>query len=147
MQSLQFTPKWSRIARLSLVLATVAGTISTHAQTNNSARYTVTDLGPVGAGQPFAITDNGIVSGEITLADPAVSHAVLWNQGKMKDISSPGLGGPNSAAFGANIWGQVVGQADTRRPIRTAKTFVDRRRWLSPTAATPARRSSGETAP
>jgi probable HAF family extracellular repeat protein len=123
MQSIPFTPKWSRIARLSLVLATVAGTISTYAQPNNSAGYTVTDLGPVGAGQPFAITDNGIVSGEITLTDPAVSHAVLWNQGKMKDISSPGLGGPNNAAFGANIWGQVVGQADTKIPDKNGEDF------------------------
>jgi probable HAF family extracellular repeat protein len=123
MQSIPFTPKWSRIARLSLVLATVAGTISTQAQPNNSAGYTVTDLGPVGAGQPFALTDNGLVSGQITLADPAVSHAVLWKQGKMKDISSPGLGGPNSAAFGVNIWGQVVGQADTKTPDKNGEDF------------------------
>ena len=40
MQSIPFTPKWSRIARLSLVLATVAGTISTHAQPNNSPQDT-----------------------------------------------------------------------------------------------------------
>ena len=56
MQSIQLTPKWSRIARLSLTLVTVAGAISTHAQPTDSVRYTVTDLGPVGAGQPFAIT-------------------------------------------------------------------------------------------
>jgi probable HAF family extracellular repeat protein len=54
------------------------------------------------------------VSGEIVLAQSAVSHAFLWNQGKTKDIGNPGLGGPNSSAFGANTWGQVVGQADTK---------------------------------
>ena len=143
MESLQFTPKWSRIARLSLVLATVAGTISTQGQTNNSARYTVTDLGPVGAGQPFAITDNGIVSGEITLADPAVSHAVLWNQGKMKDISSPGLGGPNSAAFGANIWGH--GQADTKTPDENGEDFCGSTALALTHSGHTWRRSSGET--
>jgi probable HAF family extracellular repeat protein len=123
MQSIPFTLKWSRIARLSLSLATVAGAISTHAQPTDSPRYTVTDLGPVGAGQPFALTDNGLVSGEITIADPPVSHAVLWKQGKMKDISSPGLGGPNSAAFGVNLWGQVVGQADTKSPDNNGEDF------------------------
>jgi probable HAF family extracellular repeat protein len=123
MQSIQVAPKWSRIARLSLTLVTVAGATSIHAQPTDSTRYTVTDLGQVGAGQPFAITDNGLVSGEITLADPAVSHAVLWKQSKMKDIGSPGLGGPNSAAFGVNIWGQVVGQADTKSPDNNGEDF------------------------
>jgi probable HAF family extracellular repeat protein len=87
--------------------------------------YTVTDLGPVGAapGQPYNITGNGLVSGEIVLADPAVAHAVLWIKTTMKDIGSPGLGGPNSSAFGANIWGQVVGQADTKTPDPNGEDF------------------------
>jgi probable HAF family extracellular repeat protein len=80
--------------------------------------YTVVDLGPVGPstspGQPFTISENGLVSGEVVLADPAVSQAVLWKDKMLKDLSSPGLGGPNSAAFGVNRWGQAVGQADTQ---------------------------------
>jgi probable HAF family extracellular repeat protein len=30
----------------------------------------------------------------------------------MRDISAPGLGGANNAAFGVNLWGQVVGEAE-----------------------------------
>ena len=125
MKSIQFAPKWSRMARLSLALVTVAGSICALAQPAGSPRYTIVDLGPVGPppGQPYAITGQGLVSGELVLADPAVSHAVLWKQGKMKDIGSPGLGGPNSAAFGANIWGQVVGQADTKTPDPNGEDF------------------------
>src|SRR5208283_4568082 len=79
-------------------------------------RYSVTDLGPVGPppGQPFVLTTNGFVSGQVILTEGAngVSHAVVWHGGSMKDISAPGLGGVNSAAFGVNIWEQVVGEAE-----------------------------------
>jgi probable HAF family extracellular repeat protein len=102
--------------QVALALAPVAGSICALAQPADSPRYTVVDLGPVGPppGQPYTITGPGLVSGEIVLAQSAVSHAFLWNQGKTKDIGNPGLGGPNSSAFGANTWGQVVGQADTK---------------------------------
>ena len=114
MKTIPFAPKWPRVARLSLALVTVAGSIYAVAQPTQ--RYTVVDLGQVGPapGQPYAIADNGLIGGEIVLTDPAVAHAVLWLQGKRKDIGSPGLGGPNSSIFGTNVWGQAVGQADTK---------------------------------
>jgi probable HAF family extracellular repeat protein len=40
-------------------------------------------------------------------------HAVLWFEGQKLDIGTPGLGGPNSAAFGVNRFAQTVGQAET----------------------------------
>ena len=43
-------------------------------------------------------------------------HAVLWYKGRKIDIGTPGLGGPNSAAFGVNEFGQAVGQAETSGP-------------------------------
>jgi probable HAF family extracellular repeat protein len=113
-----------------LILLTMSAGITTPAQAQNPPRYTVTDLGPVGPppGQPFVISGNGLVSGEVVLANPAnpaesVSHAVLWIRNKMTDISTPGLGGPNSAAFGVNIWGQAVGQADTEVPDPNGEDF------------------------
>ena len=132
MKSIQFAPKWPRFARLSLALATLAVPVCTLAQSNDFPRYTIVDLGPVGPsssqGQPFTVSDNGLVSGEAVVANPNnpgewVSHAVLWERSKIKDIGSPGLGGPNSVAFGVNIWGQVVGQADTQVPDPNGEDF------------------------
>ena len=132
MKSIPSAPKWSRVARLSLALAAVAGPVYALAQSTDSPRYTVVDLGPVGPssspGQPYAVSGNGLVSGETVLPNPNnpgewVAHAVLWEQGNIKDISSPGLGGPNSAAFGVNIWGQAVGQADTQTPDPNGEDF------------------------
>jgi probable HAF family extracellular repeat protein len=125
MKSIAFVAKWPRIARLSLALTIVAGSICAVAQTTSSLKYNVVDLGPVGAapGQPYSITGHGLVSGEIVLANPAVSHAVVWREGKLRDIGSPGLGGPNSAAFAANLWGQVVGQADTKTADPNGEDF------------------------
>ena len=48
--------------------------------------------------------------------DGSSMHAVLWYKGWKIDIGTPGLGGPNSAAFGVNEFGQTVGQAETSRP-------------------------------
>jgi len=77
-------------------------------------RYTITDLGPVGGtpGQPYSIANNGLVS--VAAANPdGTMHAALWYKGSITDIGTPGLGGPNSAAFGVNERGQAVGQAET----------------------------------
>lgn len=77
-------------------------------------RYTVTDLGPTGNpfSQAASVNDFGLVTGFDTAPD-GHSHAVLWYQGSVKDISKPGLGGPNSGAGGANIFGLVMGGAET----------------------------------
>jgi probable HAF family extracellular repeat protein len=112
-------------SQVALALVTVAGSLGAVAQAADSPQYTVVDLGPVGPppGQPYTITGPGLISGEIILAQSAVSHAFLWKNGKTKDIGTPGLGGPNSAAFGGNIWGQVVGQADTSKPDPNGEDF------------------------
>src|ERR1017187_1334013 len=132
MKSIQFATKRSRLARLSLALATLAGPVCAVAQSTDSPRYTIVDLGPVGPswsqGQPFTVSGNGLVSGETVLANPNnpaewVSHAVVWEGTSAKVISSPGLGGPNSSAFGVDVWGQVVGQADTQTPDPNVEDF------------------------
>jgi probable HAF family extracellular repeat protein len=93
------------------LLSTVATPIRLTAQ---PPRYTVTDLGP--SGTPFSqatfLNNGGLVTGVTATAD-GTQHAVLWRDGVMADISKPGLGGPNSAAFGVNQLDQIVGQAET----------------------------------
>src|ERR1035441_7203004 len=44
MKSIQFVPKWPRLARLSLALATLAAPVCTLAQPTNSPRYMIVDL-------------------------------------------------------------------------------------------------------
>src|SRR5579863_10729263 len=70
-------------------------------QAGHPPRYTVTDLGP--AGDPFSqasfVNNPGLVTGLDTAAD-GTQHAVLWYKGLFTDISTPGLGGPNSGAGG-----------------------------------------------
>jgi probable HAF family extracellular repeat protein len=104
----------SRIAPFALSLAVFGGPVL--GQEPGPIRYAVRDLGPVGPppGQPFVVTKAGFVSGQVILTDGAngVSHAVVWHGGSMQDISAPGLGGVNSAAFGVNIWEQLVGEAE-----------------------------------
>ena len=76
--------------------------------------YTLTDLGP--AGNPFSqgtfINSWGLITG-IDTAPDGTAHAVFFDDGLVKDISTPGLGGLNSGAFGANDRGQVAGQGET----------------------------------
>lgn len=129
MTSLPFAPKWSRAARLSLTLATLAASVCSLAQ---SPKYTIVDLGPVGPswsqGQPFVVSGNGLVSGETVLANPNnpaewVSHAVVWPGSSTKVIAIPGLGGPNNIAFGVNLRGQAAGQADTETPDPNGEDF------------------------
>lgn len=132
MTYLPFAPKWSRVARLSIALATVAGPVCTLATAANPPKYTIVDLGPVGPsssqGQPFTVSGRGLVSGEIVVANPTnpaewVSHAVLWDGTNRKVIGIPGLGGANSVAFGVNFRGHAAGQADTVIPDPNGEDF------------------------
>jgi probable HAF family extracellular repeat protein len=107
------------------ILALTACSTNPSLQLSSAARnspaaplgYAVTDLGPVG--NPFSegnwLNNNGVVAGVDTAPD-FTSHAVLWSNGTLQDISQPGLGGPNSGAFGINQSGQVVGEAETSNP-------------------------------
>jgi probable HAF family extracellular repeat protein len=77
--------------------------------------YTVTDLGTLDGGtfsQPFFINRYGLVSGSSSLPD-GNQHAVLWLEELKLDIGTPGLGGPNSIAFGDNERFQSAGEAET----------------------------------
>jgi len=81
-----------------------------------ASQYSVTDLGNVGPnGQPFVLTNNGLISG--TVANPSPYHAVLWFYGHETDLSAAlgaaGFKGANSQAFGVNLWAQVAGYAET----------------------------------
>ena len=79
-----------------------------------SLSYTITDLGPVGPtpGQAFNVTKNGLTAGAAA-APNGTMHAVLWLSRFKFDLGKRGLGGANSVAFGANVWGQTVGVAET----------------------------------
>lgn len=93
------------------------GQIQAQGEDPHRVRYTIIDLGKVGQppGQPYAITNNGLVSGAAVISGGAM-HAVLWYKGRKIDIAKPGLGGPNSAAYAVNESGLAVGVAQTRDP-------------------------------
>jgi uncharacterized membrane protein len=94
-------------------------------QAQHLSHYIVTDLGTLEGGtfsQPFFINRYGLVSGSSNLAD-GNQHAVLW-LGKLKlDIGTPGLGGPNSIAFGDNDRFQSAGEAETSTPDSNGEDF------------------------
>ncbi|HLX45859.1 MAG TPA: hypothetical protein VKR43_20590 [Bryobacteraceae bacterium] len=84
--------------------------------------YRVIDLGQVGLnGQPFAVNNGGLVAGGVQTGSTV--HAALWFLGRMVDLNTPGLKGPNSMAFGMNQWGQAVGEAQTNRPDPKGEDF------------------------
>jgi probable HAF family extracellular repeat protein len=83
---------------------------------DQSTRYTIQDLGVVGAnfnapGQPIVISNSGWISGAAGVG--AAEHAVLWYGGNMIDIGNPGLGGKNSFGYGVNESGRAAGEAET----------------------------------
>src|SRR5580704_1076292 len=74
--------------------------------------YTLTDLGP--ASNPFSqatfVAGNGAITGLSTVSGS--QHAVVWQSGRMFDLATPGLGGPNSFAGSINELGQVLIQGE-----------------------------------
>jgi probable HAF family extracellular repeat protein len=87
--------------------------------------YRVTDLGTLEGGtfsQPFFINRDGLVSGSSSLPDGA-QHAALWLEELKVDIGVPGLGGPNSIAFGDNERFQSAGEAETSTPDPHGEDF------------------------
>src|ERR1700685_2096613 len=95
-----------------LTLIAAGGLLATPALAQTPS-YTATDLGALGPnGQPFVITNNGLIAGSATLGN-GVLHAVLWYKGLRGDIGAPGLGGQNSVAYGVNERGQAAGAAQT----------------------------------
>ncbi len=76
--------------------------------------YTITDLGTLGGSYSEAVfvRNDGLAAGTASPADNTL-HAVLWHNGQMGDLSTPGLGGPNSGVYGVNQIGQVLVAAET----------------------------------
>jgi probable HAF family extracellular repeat protein len=119
----------SRIALISVfaLLAMPAKALAQeqHQQSQHLSRYIVTDIGTLEGGtfsQPFFVNGYGLVSGSSNIPD-GNQHAVLW-LGKLKlDIGAPGLGGPNSIAFGDNDRFQSVGEAETSTPDPNGEDF------------------------
>ena len=116
----------SLLAALSMPVPLTAQEQSvTHEQKPEPTRYIVTDLGTLEGGtfsQPFFINKYGLVSGSASLPD-GTQHAVLWLEGLMGDIGAPGLGGPNSIAFGDNVRFQAAGEAETPTPDPHGEDF------------------------
>ena len=123
-QSLLSLSAWL-LAVLAVPLNAAAQEPSTRQSTTSPTRYTVTDLGTLPGGnfsQPFFINRYGLVSGSSSLAD-GTQHATLWLDGLKGDIGAPGLGGPNSIAFGDNERFQSAGEAETSIPDPNGEDF------------------------
>jgi len=105
---------------MKLIMTSIAASLLAAVAMAEPPRYTVLDLGVLGktpAEQSFSpyIASNGLVAGSAATASGPM-HAIVWFKGMKFDISALGLGGPNSAAFGVNNFGQAVGQAETTTP-------------------------------
>ena len=106
-----------RAAFLGLALASSGSTFWAQEPRDSSEhlRYAVRDLGPLSDGSfslATGVSRLGLINGSAALPDGA-QHAVIWNRKSLVDLSTPGLGGPNSGAFGVNDYGQGAGLAET----------------------------------
>jgi probable HAF family extracellular repeat protein len=113
------------LAALAVPLNAAAQEPSAQPSPSQPARYTVTDLGTLSGGnfsQPFFINRYGLVSGSSSLPD-GTQHATLWLEALKVDIGAPGLGGPNSIAFGDNERFQSAGEAETSTPDPSGEDF------------------------
>ncbi|TDO45094.1 putative HAF family extracellular repeat protein [Kribbella sp. VKM Ac-2527] len=76
-------------------------------------RLTDLELLPGGQhGSAVAVNDDGTVIGRSDTEDGGISHAVLWQDGRITDLGT--LGGWDSTPCGLNRHGVVVGWSETR---------------------------------
>ncbi len=123
---MKLTAVFSMVAASLLTAAALATPVAAQDEPSGAehkglaAGYTLTDLGPVGRtpGQPFHLTDNGLISG--SAAYHGKEQATLWYRRLKANI---GMGGGNSIAFGINQWAQAVGEADTSTPDPNGEDF------------------------
>lgn len=125
------------MARIGLTLAVLAAPVEAQEHKSDSVRFTVTDLGTLTGGtysQAFFLNKEGVVGGTSSLPD-GTQHAVLWRNGRIKDLGT--LGGPNSIAFGSpNKRGQVVGEAQTSIPDPNGEDFCGFAAFGDPSSGT-----------
>jgi probable HAF family extracellular repeat protein len=103
---------------MKLMLITGASLLASLAMAQSAhTTYSVLDLGLLGGGpgEPYFMANNGLIAGAAETASNQ-SHAAVWFMGFKLDLATPGLGGPNSIAYGVNEKGQVVGAAQTTVP-------------------------------
>jgi probable HAF family extracellular repeat protein len=108
-----------------ILISIAAGIMLAALVTAQTPRYTVTDLGTLPGGkfsQATTITNNGFITGVSTAADGS-QHAVLWYQGRIIDISKPGVLGPNSEAFAINLFGQAAVEAESTQKDPNNENF------------------------
>jgi len=108
-----------RLSMTTIKSAIVAGSLLATGAMAQSPSYTVTDLGTLGPnGQPFNVTNNGLVSGASQTGNTV--QAVLWYKGQMVKLSGMH---DNSMAFGVNRSGQAVGEAQIGDPDPNGEDF------------------------
>lgn len=138
MKSTTLRAKSTRIVRVGLALAACAGSAWAQEKKSEPLHYKVTDLGTLDGGtysEPYFITHIGLVSGTASPAD-GTQHAVLWFGGLNFDIGNPGLGGPNSIAFGTNDRIQAIGEAETSTADPNSEDFCGFRALGLPSSGT-----------
>jgi len=107
---------------LTIAASTLFAALATAQQAHPT--YRLTDLGPVGSpfSQATSLNNAGVVGGLAVFPD-GTQHAVLWDRGRIIDIGTPGLGGPNSGVFGINEKGQAMVQAETSTKDPNSENF------------------------
>jgi probable HAF family extracellular repeat protein len=104
--------------RLILISITVLGLFAAFASAQPGIHprlYTVTDLGTLPGGTYTYgnwIANHDEIAGNVVLANGTL-HAVLWRNGMISDIGTPGLEGQNSVSYAINDRSQVSGLAET----------------------------------
>jgi probable HAF family extracellular repeat protein len=104
----------SKVVLLSVVVALLMGAQPVSGQSDDTQRYSITDLGTLGGSSSIALGINscGQVVGEAE-TDTGAPHAFLWEDDRMIDLGTLSGANQSSTASGINSRGQIVGRSDT----------------------------------